>query len=223
MFYLGLDLGKLRDFSALAIVEREEPAAVRFGWSPVAEAYGGPPQAAAVLRVRHLERAALGTPYTRVVARVAELTRHPRLHGSSHLTVDSTGVGVPVVESLRAAQLGCRGMTAVTITGGERARQAASGFGVGVGEHWHVPRADLLGGLRMLLEKGELKIAKAMRESGTLIRELLSMRSSAASSSSSSVENLHGEHDDLVLAVALACWQASRAKNAMGTQRLIGI
>lgn len=48
----------------------------------------------------------------------------------SYLTVDATGVGMPVVESLRAAKLGCRGMTAVTITPGARARQA-SGFGVG--------------------------------------------------------------------------------------------
>ena len=200
MFYLGLDLGKLQDFSALAVVERED----RLGWSPVSS----PP----VLRVRYVERAALGTPYTRVVARIGELTRHSNVNGNCHLTVDSTGVGVPVVESLRAAQLGCRGITAVTITGGERARQA-SGFGVG--EHWHVPRTDLLDGVRMLLERGELKISKTMRESGTLVRELLSMRSGVA--------NLHGQHDDLVLAVALACWQAMRAKNWLGSQRLTGV
>ena len=201
MFYLGLDLGKLRDFSALAVVEREE---ARVGWSPA--------NSPTVLRVRYLERIALGTPYTRVVARVAELTRHSNLNGVSHLIVDATGVGVPVVESLRAAQLGCRGMTAVTITGGDRTRQAS---GYGVGEHWHVPRTDLLAGLRMLLERGELKISKTMREAGTLARELMSMRSGA--------ENLNGQHDDLVLAVALACWQAMRAKNGLGNQRLPGI
>ena len=193
MFYLGLDLGKLRDFSALAVVEREE---ARVGWSPA--------NSPTVLRVRYLERIALGTPYTRVVARVAELTRHSNLNGVSHLIVDATGVGVPVVESLRAAQLGCRGVTAVTITGGDV-----------TGEHWHVPRTDLLAGLRMLLERGELKISKTMREAGTLARELMSMRSGA--------ENLNGQHDDLVLAVALACWQAMRAKNGLGNQRLPGI
>ena len=193
MFYLGLDLGKLGDFSALAVVEREE---ARVGWSPA--------NSPTVLRVRYLERIALGTPYTRVVARVAELTRHSNLNGVSHLIVDATGVGVPVVESLRAAQLGCRGVTAVTITGGDV-----------TGEHWHVPRTDLLAGLRMLLERGELKISKTMREAGTLARELMSMRSGA--------ENLNGQHDDLVLAVALACWQAMRAKNWMGTQRLTGV
>ena len=68
----------------------------------------------------------------------------------------------------------------------------------------------------MLLERGELKIAKNMRESGTLVRELLSMRSGG-------IENLNGEHDDLVLALSLACWQAMKAKNGMATHRLPGI
>ena len=202
MFYLGLDLGKMRDFSAFAVVEREDE---RVGWSTV--------QASQVLRVRYLERVALGTPYTRVVERVAEVTRNPKLNGASYLTVDATGVGVPVVELLRAAKLGCRGMTAVTITPGARARQAP---GFGVGEHWHVPRTDLLAGLQMLLERGELRISKKMRESGTLVRELLSMRGGGANS-------LNGQHDDLVLAVALACWQAMRPKNGIGNRRLPGI
>jgi hypothetical protein len=152
MFYLGLGLGKLRDFTALAVVERPEE-----------ECTG------------------------------------------------STGVGVPVVEALRAASLGCRGITAVTITGGERAREAP----LGLGEHWHVPRADLLSGLQVLLERGELKIAKKMAEAGTLMRELLGMRTDRIETS--------GQHDDLVLAVALACWQAKRTRAAGGKQRLTGI
>ena len=90
MFYVGLDLGKMRDLSAWAVVERDH-------WG--------------VLCVRHLERAALGTPYLVVVKRVADLTLRPALNGRCHLTVDATGVGIPVIESLRAAQSGWRGMT----------------------------------------------------------------------------------------------------------------
>jgi len=33
----------------------------------------------------------------------------------------------------------------------------------------------------------------------------------------------YGEHDDLVMAVALACWRAKRPQNGFGTQRLPGI
>ena len=113
MFYLGLDLGKKRDFTALVIVER------------TSDYYGG------LLAVRYAERMALGTPYTQVVQRVAAMSRgHRELNGFCHLTVDATGVGVAVEEELRAAKGGWRGITAVTITGGDRARQA-SGLGWG--------------------------------------------------------------------------------------------
>ena len=200
MFYLGLDLGKLRDFAAFAAVEKEELV----GWAPAS--------ASPVLKVRYLERAALGTPYTRVVERMGQLTRHSSLNGVSHLTVDATGVGVPVVESLRKAALGCRGITAVTITAGSHARQAS---GTGMGEHWNVPRTDLLAGLQVLLENGELKISKKMAEAGTLVRELMSMREGR--------ESLNGHHDDLVMAVALACWQARRVRSGFGNQRLAGM
>src|SRR5580658_6628788 len=125
MFYAGLDLGQRQDFSALAVVEREEP---RFEWMP----------AARELSVRHLERMELGTPYPRVVKRVCEVMRHPKMAHQSRLVVDATGVGAPVVDLLRSAGLGVS-LTTVTITGGERAR--------GQGERWQVPRGDLLAGL----------------------------------------------------------------------------
>jgi hypothetical protein len=67
------------------------------------------------------------------------------------LVVDATGVGAPVVDLLRSAGLGAS-LTTVTITSGERAR--------GQGERWQVPRGDLLAGLEVLLEAGELKICR---------------------------------------------------------------
>jgi hypothetical protein len=33
----------------------------------------------------------------------------------------------------------------------------------------------------------------------------------------------YGEHDDLVIALALACWRARRREVVFGTQRLPGI
>ena len=109
MFYVGLDLGQRHDPTAIAIVERLE----------LAQAW----QATAFpdLRVRHLERVALGTPYPAVVARVREIVRKI---GACVLVVDGTGVGAPVVDMLRAAGLGCE-ITAVTITGGEQQRSRA--------------------------------------------------------------------------------------------------
>ena len=195
-YYLGLDLGKFRDYTALALVERV--------------------RATGDLVVRYVERAALGTPYTQVVKRVEELTRHGALAGQCYLTVDATGVGQPVVESLRAAGLGCRGMTALTITAGEKARQQSTVYGGVSGECWTVPRRDLLTGVQLLLERGELKIAKGMKEGGALVRELVRMRTGKGGGGSA-------EHDDLALALALACWQAGRAEKPgiFGMQRLL--
>jgi predicted NBD/HSP70 family sugar kinase len=82
MFYLGLDLGKKHDHTAIVIVERSGEE----------------------LLVRHLERVGLGTPYTAVVARILEIVRRI---GQCAVVVDGTGVGEPVVDALRRAGLGC--------------------------------------------------------------------------------------------------------------------
>jgi hypothetical protein len=199
VFYVGLDLGQRRDFSALAVVEREEP---KFEWVA----------APRELSVRHLERMDLGSPYPRIVKRVCDVMRHPKMEHRSRLVVDATGVGAPVVDLLQSAGLGVS-LTTVTITGGERAH--------GQGERWHVPRGDLLAGLEVLLEAGELKISRRLREAERLVKELEAMQ--LGSQNQSRNKSGGGEHDDLVFAVALAVWRARRAENRFGDRRLPGI
>lgn len=202
MFFIGLDLGKQRDFSAVAVVEREERPTFR-------------ERTGLRLHVRHLERLPLGTPYTGVVRRVSEIARHPELRADCRLVVDATGVGAPVVELLRSARLPCR-LTAVTITGGDQAH--------GHGEDWHVPKRDLLAGVQVLLEGGQLKIHKTLGEAATLVRELTDIRMHQRPSGRLGMgADGYGEHDDLALAVALACWRARRREIGQGTQRLPGI
>ena len=143
---MGLDLGQRQDFSAVAVVERDEQGC---------------------MRVRHLERLALGTPYVNVVSRVSEIMQHPELARESRLVVDATGVGAPMVEMLRAARPAYR-VTAVTITAGEHAH--------GREEDWHVPKKDLMAGLQVLLEDGQLKIHRRLRDAEALVRELTDIR-----------------------------------------------
>ena len=201
MFFIGLDLGQRRDNSAVAVVEREERMAA---WSP---------RPSCALSVRHLERFQLGTPYTKVVERVCAIMQHPTMIGQSRLVVDATGVGAPVVDLLRSAGLGPK-LTAVTITGGEMADSS--------GERCSVPKKDLLSGLEILLEAGQLTISRQLRDADSLVRELESMRFASASASGKLLAEGTG-HDDLVLALALACWRAKRAQNGFGTSRLPGI
>ena len=199
MYYMGLDLGQRRDPSAVAIVERQERYAAR-----------------APLVVRHLQRVPLGTSYPLVVEAVREALISDELRGQCSLTIDATGLGAPVLDMLRAARLGCE-LTAVTITSGARETQQ--------GLNWSVPKRDLMAGLQIKLEQGELKIAKEIDSAGALVKELMSVRMASKGEGKVRVgADGYGQHDDLVMAVALAVWKASARKAvSFGGGRLPGI
>jgi len=93
-YFVGVDLGQARDFTAVAALERAE---VVGEWDPVTYAY----RKYAELRLRYLERMPLGTTYPRVAERVAKITLTAEMAGRCSLVVDATGVGRPVVDLLR--------------------------------------------------------------------------------------------------------------------------
>jgi phage FluMu gp28-like protein len=191
-FYIGVDLGQKQDHTAIAVVERRE-----------------------FLLVRHVERVALGTPYPLVVAHLREMVSRQELRGQCALVVDGTGLGGPVVEMLRGAGLGCE-ITAVTITGGERERKSG-GLAVSV------PKRDLIAGVQVALDNGDLRIARKLKELGSLVRELVDVRMTSGPGMGRvriSADG-YGEHDDLVIALALACWRAKRRENGERGGRLL--
>src|SRR6185312_15282286 len=203
MFEVGVDLGQRQDYTAIAVVERRE----------LMLAYRTP--AFHSLAVRHVERLTLGMPYAGVVARIREIVQSPALRGNCALTVDATGVGNPVVEMLRAARLGCE-ICAVTITGGQRPRSSGGG--------WNVPKQDLIAYIQVLLEKGQLRIARDLRGARLLLRELIDVQEKLKSNGGTRVgAEGRGAHDDLVIALALACWKAKGTRDLFGPGRLPGI
>ncbi len=179
-FLLGLDLGQARDHSAIAIAERRvELTGVRDPVTYVDETRTR-------VLIRHLERIPLRTPYPQVVERVRAITQ--KFHGRKlQVVMDATGVGAAVRDMLAAARLGVP-VIGVTITGGERVTLS---YG-----QYHVPRHDLLANLRVLLEKRMLEIAVSGDAAAAFRSELLRW-------------GLRSAHDDLVFAVALACWKAA--------------
>ena len=61
----------------------------------------------------------------------------------------------------------------------------------------------------MLFERRELRIAKSMREAGAFVQELLDIRITIAPNGTVRYgADGPGQHDDLVMAVALSCWRA---------------
>ncbi len=190
-FLVGLDLGQKGDYTALAVIER---------W---VEALGGvnpvtfEPRTMTRLDLRHLSRIPLGTPYPEIVDRVCRIVRAPDLLRNCVLVVDATGVGAPVVDMFRRAPLECS-MLPVTITGGTHQSRGPDGYSV--------PKRDLVTGLQVLLERDELRMPEALDAGGALVKELMNMQVKVSEGGHDSYAARSGVHDDLVLALGLACW-----------------
>jgi hypothetical protein len=88
-----------------------------------------------------------------------------------------------------------------------------------------VPKQDLIAAVQLAMEKGELRVARGLREAGALVKEMLNVRIMAGLSMGKVRMGAdgYGEHDDLVIALALACWRARRREIGFGTRRLPGI
>jgi len=212
MYFVGLDLGQRQDPSALAVVEWHEYETTR---DPVTFAW----RLETALSLRHLERISLGTPYPEVVERVAAVMRSPKLEGAErrHLIVDGTGVGPAVVDLLRERDLQAK-LWPVTITGGDTEHYSDG--------YYRVPKRDLIVGLQVLLQQGGLQIAGGMRESAQLVKEMTDMRVKITGAGNERYgADRSGEHDDLVLAVALGCWGVKkgtiRPRSIYGQVRLV--
>ncbi len=149
------------------------------------------------IHVRHLERLPLGAPYPKVVECIGDLV--DKLPGAA-LVVDATGVGRAVLDQMHESGLE---PIPVTITGGR--------FTSFDGDHWRVPKQALLRPLVAAMDARRLKVAKGLPEADALLRELLAFQRRITESGNATFEGV-GEHEDLVLAVALACWWPTARK-----------
>lgn len=187
-FFVGLDLGRAQDFSALAVLERS--------WERLRSG-----RLLSRLALRHLQRWPLGTPYTTIAEETAALCKRPPLCNPV-LAVDETGVGAAVLDIFRAAPLSAQ-LTPVLITAGHQFTREGAG--------WHVPKKELAGSLQVLLQSGRLKLGDIAGRAD-LHRELLAFRAKITPEGAQTFDNdwRTAPHDDLVLAVAIPCWIASR-------------
>ena len=152
--------------------------------------------------LRHVERFDLGTPYPEQVRRVEELMQSAPLRGCE-LVVDQTGAGRPVVDLFRDAGLNPVG---VTITGGDSASRD--------GREHRVPKRQLVATVQSLLQTGRLKFAEGLPLSGVLTEELQNFRAKInVSTGHASFEHWRErDHDDVVLALSLACWRGENKR-----------
>jgi len=197
-YFVGLDLGQQSDPTAIAVAEQVH---VPTG-TPVP---GREAPTETHYHVRHLERLALGTSYPAVVARVAELVTQAPLRGAVSLAVDGTGVGLPVVDMLKAVPLHDTPLYPVLITSGDHENLERGVY--------HVPKRTLVANLQVFLQSERLKIAAGLPEAATLTHEPLNfkIKLTAAANDVYGVWR-EGQHDDLVLATALAVWLGEQGR-----------
>jgi hypothetical protein len=209
-YYAGLDLGHSADYSALAVLQKVSTYNPQTGKHSIE------------LHFRHLERFPLKTPYTDIADQVKSLLTGPPftapvlLNGRvakpiTELIVDKTGVGVAVTDLLKERRLN---YIAVTITGlGQKVNRHSK-------REYSVPKRDLVSALEVPFHKGTLKVAQGLQGWPKLREEFLNFRRKQNKTTAHiSYEHWReSDHDDLVLAAALACWKATYKRK--GTTRL---
>lgn len=167
------------------------------------------------------------TPYTKVVWDVVVLCMKPPLAGCT-LVVDHTGVGRPVVDMfLRAKVHGvdcevceakggscgfCKGagriklnasIRPVTITAGASWSFSEDGF--------RVSKKELVSVLVALLQQNRLAINPKLELAKQFVNELESFRVKVTQAANETFEAWRErDHDDIVLAAAIAAWVAER-------------
>lgn len=184
-YFSGLDLGQMQDYSALVVVERTgQPDPIR------------PDKTIRNFAVRHLHRWPLGTAYPAIVADVKSLFSAVPLAGST-LAVDQTGVGRAVVDLFRTAGIGAS-LRPYTITHGESGKVST------------VPKKNLVGAVQIPLQDRRLKLADSLPLAPVLAAELGLFRVKVTAAANETFEAWRErDHDDLVLALALAMYVGS--------------
>ena len=152
-----------------------------------------------VHQVGYLERVPLHTPYPQIVNHVTQLLQRQTWAGNVSLSIDRTGVGQPVCDMFHSVGVRFKG---AAITGGDVES---------VDHNTHrVPKMKLISQLQALLHDGKLQIQKELPEAPELVRELQDFRINYTSSGHMQFGAREGAHDDLVLGLAIAIWDATR-------------
>jgi hypothetical protein len=177
-YRVGLDLGAVDDYTALAVLEvanLEQPGEARYV-------------------VSHLERWRHES-YPKITAEVASVIG--RLPSDRLVLADATGVGLPILQMLTRAGIDLVG---VTITAGDQPGRGAGGL--------TVPKAHLVGALQAVVQTQRLKVASGLPAGHSLAAEMqaFTRRQNPVTGRNQFAVWRDGAHDDLVLAVALAVW-----------------
>lgn len=192
-FFCGLDVAQMNDYSALAIFQRtftneehlDRETQVRYD-------------------LVFLER--WKVRYPELLEKLGKVFSTPELGGWGVLATDATGPGLPFYEDLRRDTVlreSVQEISPVVITGGQNTTRA--------GDFWHVPKTHLITPLQTTFQRQEVKIPRGLAYLDTLREELRDYEMKVTANRNITYSNNPREggaqHDDLILAAALAYWK----------------
>ena len=179
-YWIGFDCGQAQDYSALTILKKVDS---RYD-------------------VIYLERLQLDMAYPQQIEHIFELMHRNPLHRANKvLAIDYTGVGRPVVDLAEDRGLKPVG---ISITGGNAVSWNEDRNRAGV------PKRDLISTLQVYAQNDRLKVAKGLPAGLILAQELqtFKVKIDPRTAHDSYGAWREGEHDDLILATAIALWVA---------------
>lgn len=197
-YCVGIDMGKRKDRTAIAVVE------IPYRRPNVARSYF----------VKYLQRLEPGLLYTDVAAKAKRLDEQLRADATKRglwcrvtYILDSTGVGEGVSEMLINA-LPHADIRKCYLTGGIN----PSSDGIQI----KLPKTQMASTLLALFDDGRVKLPKKSKEIEAMIEELLNYEIHVSEEGHDQYGAFKiGSHDDLVTALGLACWYAEYYKRIM--------
>jgi len=186
-YYVGCDLGAAQDYSTVSVVERS------IEWREDKGIF------ISTYLVKQLLRYPKRTSYPDVVDSIKTIFQHPYIESYGELIVDKTGVGRPVIEMMEREGLSPIG---ITITGGNTVTKDVEGHG------YNVPKAHLISAFLIMAQSGQFHIAGGLPLAKALQKELEAFQVKIKRDTGHEIYEGEGEHDDLVICVALPLWYA---------------
>ncbi len=194
-FIIGVSLGIGIQPTAIAVVEQ------------IIDSGGNWLAKTRALELRHLERLPAQTSYPDTVERVATLLSSPEIDegegcGEASVVLDVTGSGRAILELFKRSNI--RVVTVSIVGAGVREEQVEF-------DDWRLPKVELVGTLRVAYETERLRMAKSLELVPDLLNELREFKMRPPRIDPNDPESWReNEFDDLIFAVGLAAWRASR-------------
>jgi hypothetical protein len=201
-FIFGLDLGQQHDYTALVILERMQTSITELANTSRDQHVSQPKDwkekttyEPALYHCRYLERMR-NIPYPVMVERVKRVIENPEIGNKYMLVLDQTGVGRPIYDLFKQAGLATFG---VSITGGNKDSAVSR-------TEAHVAKSNLVAAVQVVAQTDRLKYAANLADLELLRNEIATFRVHVTKNANETYEAREGQHDDLILALAIGLW-----------------